>query len=206
MITDILNLRKEIVGQKQIESSIFGASPRSDIIKLVVDWQMLKAMSGTHKVKTVSEVSGTTKKPFKQKGTGNARQGSLRSVQMRGGGVIHGPVVRSHAVDLPKKVRKLGIISALSLKKAQGKLFILDSIELDEPKTSTLSSLLLNFNFKSFFILDDECVQKNFVLASRNMHNVCAIPQIGANVYDIIKYDALFISSKALDSLTKRLS
>src|SRR5262245_43142031 len=121
MKANILSLDNKVVGKIALNEEVFGLTPRMDIVKLVIDWQRAKAMAGTHKSKTISEVSGTTKKPFKQKGTGNARQGSLRSVQMRGGGTAGGPVVRSHATDLPKKVRKLGLKHALSAKMAEGK-------------------------------------------------------------------------------------
>ncbi len=205
MKAKILSLENTVVGEVAIDEKIFGLEPRVDIIKLVVDWQRAKAMAGTHQTKTVSEVSGTTKKPFKQKGTGNARQGSLRSVQMRGGGVSHGPVTRSHATKLQKKVRKLGLKHALSAKFSADKLIIVDSLELSEVKTSILAKLLSNFSAKSFFIIADHSVASNLSLAARNLPNAVVVPQIGANVYDIIKHECVLLSKAALSALEERL-
>lgn len=206
MKTKMLNLANEEVGEISLNEDIFAVDfIRDDIIKQVVDWQRAKAMAGTHKTKTVSEVSGTTKKPFKQKGTGNARQGSLRSVQMRGGGVIHGPVVRSHATKLPKKVRKLGLIHALSEKFSEGKLLVIDSLKLETPKTSNLVNILNKFQGKSFFVIDGNEVDVNFSLAAQNIYNTLIVPQIGANVYDIIRHEYVLLSQEAVNVLEERL-
>lgn len=206
MKTKMLNLANEEVGEISLNEDIFAVDfIRDDIIKQVVDWQRTKAMAGTHKTKTVSEVSGTTKKPFKQKGTGNARQGSLRSVQMRGGGVIHGPVVRSHATKLPKKVRKLGLIHALSEKFSEGKLLVIDSLKLETPKTSNLVNILNKFQGKSFFVIDGNEVDVNFSLAAQNIYNTVIVPQIGANVYDIIRHEYVLLSQEAVNVLEERL-
>lgn len=201
----VLNFENKAVDEVDLSDEIFGLHPRKDIIKLVIDWQRAKAMAGTHQTKTISEVSGTTRKPFKQKGTGNARQGSLRSVQMRGGGISHGPVNRSHATKLPKKVRKLGLKHALSTKFAEGKLLILDNFELSEPKTTMLAKVLNNFNGKSYFMIDGESLHNNFSHAVKNIPNVVAVPQIGANVYDIIKHDCILLSKDGLAILKERL-
>lgn len=206
MKTKILSLANEEVGEISLNEDIFAVEfIRDDIIKQVIDWQRAKAMSGNHKTKTVSEVSGTTKKPFKQKGTGNARQGSLRSVQMRGGGVAHGPRVRSHATKLPKKVRKLGLIHALSEKFAEGKLLVIDSLKLDKPKTSALVNILSKFQGKSFFVIDGNEVDNNFSLAAKNIYNAVIVPQIGANVYDIIRHEYVLLSQEAVSVLEERL-
>ncbi|HJD62654.1 MAG TPA: 50S ribosomal protein L4 [Rickettsia endosymbiont of Degeeriella rufa] len=206
MKTKMLNLANEEVGEISLNRDIFTVEfIRDDIIKQVVDWQRAKAMAGTHKTKTVTEVSGTTKKPFKQKGTGNARQGSLRSVQMRGGGVIHGPVVRSHATKLPKKVRKLGLIHALSEKFSEGKLLVIDSLKLETPKTSNLVNILNKFQGKSFFVIDGNEVDVNFSLAAQNIYNTVVVPQIGANVYDIIRHEYVLLSQEAVNVLEERL-
>ncbi|WPY00540.1 50S ribosomal protein L4 [Candidatus Trichorickettsia mobilis] len=205
MKAKIVNLDNQVVGERVLDTNIFNLEPRVDIIKLVVDWQRAKKMAGTHSTKTVSEVSGTTRKPFKQKGTGNARQGSLRSVHMRGGGVIHGPVVRSHATKLPKKVRKLGLKHALSSKLAEGKLIILESLILENSKTASLVALLKNFQGKSFFVIDGNLVNNNFAFAVRNIPNISVVPQIGANVYDIISHDCILVSQAAVDALEERL-
>ncbi len=205
MTAKLYNLNNEIIGNLQLDDSIFALQPRVDIIKLVVDWQRAKARAGTHKTKTVSEVMGTTKKPFKQKGTGNARQGSLRSVHMRGGGVSHGPVCRSHETDLPKKVRKLGLKHALSSKFVEGKLIIVDSFTLEQPKTTMLAKKLKNFAGKSFFMVDGLDIENNFLLAMKNIPNAKVVPQIGANVYDIIKHDYIMLSKNAVIALEERL-
>ncbi|ADE30201.1 50S ribosomal protein L4 [Rickettsia prowazekii] len=206
MKTKILSLANEEVGEITLNKDIFAVEfIRDDIIKQVIDWQRAKAMFGNHKTKTVSEVSGTTKKPFKQKGTGNARQGSLRSVQMRGGGISHGPKVRSHAIKLPKKVRKLGLIHALSEKYAEEKLLIIDSLKLDKPKTSILVNLLSKFQGQSFFVIDGNKVDINFSLATKNIYNTLIVPQIGANVYDIIRHEYVLLSQEAVSFLEERL-
>lgn len=193
---------------KELEllDDVFGYHGRPDIIKRVIDWQRAKARSGCHKTKTVTEVSGTTKKPFKQKGTGNARQGSLRSVQMRGGGISHGPRVRTHNTDLPKKVRRLGLICAMSERAAEGKLIVVDNANLKEAKTKLLNTKLENFNGNSFFIIDAETVDKNLLLAAGNLPHVNVVPQIGANVYDIIKHEYLILTLDAVKMLEKRLA
>ena len=206
MKAKLFNLENEVVGEIPLNAGIFAIDYiREDIIKLVIDWQRAKAMAGTHQAKTVSQVSGTTKKPFKQKGTGNARQGSLRSVQMRGGGVSHGPVPRSHATKLPKKVRKLGLKHALSEKMAEGKLLVVDSLKLQQSKTSNLMKLLDRFDGKSYFIISGDSVDANFSLAVQNLPNIISVPQIGANVYDIIRHDYVLLSTEAVDALEKRL-
>lgn len=205
MKVKVYNLAKKDVGEVSLEKDIFGLEARPDIIKRVIDWQLAKARSGNHASKTISDVSGTTKKPFKQKGTGNARQGSLRSIHMRGGGVAHGPVVRSHEFDLPKKVRKLGLKHALSVKYSEGKLLVLDSVNIDSPKTSLITKGFANFGEGSFFVVDGNEVSENFLKASRNLYNIVAVPQIGANVYDIIRHDYLIVTSAGLEALGARL-
>lgn len=205
MKAQILNLENKAVGEIGLDDKIFALTPRGDIIKLVIDWQRAKAMAGTHQTKTISEVSGTTRKPFKQKGTGNARQGSLRSVQMRGGGISHGPVTRSHATKLPKKIRRLGLKHALSAKLSEGKLLIIDSLQLTAFKTASLVEILKNFPGRSFFIVDGNIVNENLLLASRNIYNAVVVPQIGINVYDVVKHDYVLLSQAALNALEERL-
>lgn len=204
MKVKIYDLNNKAVGDATLDKSVFGLEVRPDIIKRVVEWQLAKAMAGTHASKTVSEVSGTTKKPFRQKGTGNARAGTLRAVHMRGGGVSHGPQVRSHAFDLPKKVRRLGLRHALSAKQAEGKLVVLSNID-SKPKTSEIAKSLKKFGEGKFFIVDGEKANENFVKAVSNLHNITAVPQIGANVYDIIKADYLVLTQDGLTALEKRL-
>src|SRR6201996_9815601 len=131
MKLDVVNLDAKTVGSVELSASVFGVEVRRDILARVVNYQLAKRRSGNHKTKQVWEVSGTTKKPYAQKGTGRARQGSLRSAQFRGGGVIFGPVVRSHAHDLPKKVRALALKTALSAKAAEGKLVVIEDFGKD---------------------------------------------------------------------------
>jgi large subunit ribosomal protein L4 len=201
----LIDLDKKELGEIELDSEVFGLDVRPDIIKTVIDWQLAKRQAGTHQTKTISEVSGTTKKPHAQKGTGRARQGSLRQVHMRGGAVSHGPVARSHEYDLPKKIRRLGLRHALSAKMEENSLFVLKSLNIEEPKTSIVREKMKNFGFNSFFLIDDEAVDENFAKACSNLHKVNAVPQIGANVYDIIKHDCLLITEAAVAKLVARL-
>lgn len=205
MKTKLFDLDKKELGEIELDAYVFGLDVRPDIIKRVIDWQLAKKQSGNHHSKTISMVSGTTKKPHAQKGTGRARQGSLRQVHMRGGAVSHGPVVRSHAYDLPKKVRSLGLRHALSAKVEQEALVIVKSLSLKDAKTSLLKKKIEQFGFKNYFLIDGAEVDKNFALASKSLHTVNVVPQIGANVYDIIKHDCLVITESGLASLVERL-
>jgi large subunit ribosomal protein L4 len=204
MQIDITTLDKGSAGTAELPDEFFAAKPRADIMARVVHWQLAKRRAGTHKVKGMAEVSGTTKKPYRQKGTGNARQGSLRSPQFRTGGVVHGPVVRSHEYSLNKKVRRLGLISALSQKAAEGKLVVLDAAS-GVGKTSDLAKKVKALGWASALIVDRE-VDGGFLLASRNIHNVDVLPTIGANVYDILRHDVLAITTAGLAGLTERLT
>jgi large subunit ribosomal protein L4 len=152
----------------------------------------------------MGEVSGTTRKPFKQKGTGNARQGSLRAPQFRTGGAVHGPVVRDHGYNLNKKVRRLGLLSALSQKAADGKIVVLDAAP-DVAKTKDVASRFKNFGWSSALIVD-AVVAETFLRASRNVHGLDVLPVIGANVYDIVRHDVLVITRAGLDGLKERLA
>lgn len=205
MKAELLSLEKKVVGEVALDDSIFGLEARVDIIKRVIDWQRAKARSGTHSVKTVGEVSGTTKKPFKQKGTGNARQGNARGVQRRGGGVAHGPQVRSHEIKLQKKVRKLGLKHALSIKNSEGALYVIDSVCMERPKTSDLIKSLSNFGSGKFFVIDGNVVDANLKLSAASAVNANVVPVVGANVYDIISSDHVLISKNALMLLEERL-
>ena len=205
MKAELVSLEKKVVGEVALDDSIFGLEERVDIIKRVIDWQRAKARSGSHSVKTVGEVSGTTKKPFKQKGTGNARQGNARGVQRRGGGVAHGPQVRSHDIKLQKKVRKLGLRHALSVKKSEGALHVVDSVGMKKVKTSDLIKSLSNFGSGKFFVIDGDVVDNNLKLSAASAFNANVVPAIGANVYDIISSDHVLISKNALTLLEERL-
>lgn len=205
MEAKLLSLDNKIIGDVSLNDAIFGLEARIDIIKRVVDWQRAKAMSGTHSSKTVGEVSGTGKKPFKQKGTGNARQGNARGVQRRGGGIAFGPVTRSHETSLQKKVRKLGMRHALSIKFAEGAVHIIDSAKMKAPKTSDLVKSLSNFGPGKFFIIDGGEVDQNMKLSAKSAINTWVVPAIGANVYDIVNSDHILISKEALPFLEARL-
>jgi large subunit ribosomal protein L4 len=204
MQIDIKTLDNGSAGTAELPDEIFAITPRRDIMARVVHWQLQKRRAGTHKTKGMGEVSGTTKKPYKQKGTGNARQGSLRAPQFRTGGRVHGPVVRDHGYDLPKKVRKLGLISALSQKQAEGKLIVIDVATAGE-KTRELSAKLKILGWTSTLIIDG-AVDPNFLRASRNIHGVDILPTIGANVYDILQHDVLAITTAGIAALKERLA
>jgi len=205
MKTQLLDLDRKVVGEVSLDENVFGLEARVDIVKRVIDWQRAKAMSGTHKVKNVGEVAGSGKKPFKQKGTGNARRGNIRAVQIRGGGVSHGPVPRSHAINLPKKVRALGLKHALSAKFQDGTLHIVDSLKMDKPKTAALVAKLANFGNGKMFIIDGSVVDVNIKLSAGAIINTCVVPAIGANVYDIVRSDCVLISRDGLSLLEERL-
>jgi large subunit ribosomal protein L4 len=178
---------------------------RPDILHRMVNWQLAKRRQGTHKTKGISDISGTTKKPYRQKGTGRARQGSLRSPQFRGGAVIFGPVVRSHAIDLPKKVRKLALKTALSAKAKDGKLVVLDEAKLAKPKTADLVKRLDKLGWSSALIIDGPELDANFARAAANIPGLDVLPQQGANVYDILRRDTLVLTREAVKHLEARL-
>ena len=201
----VKTLENEDKGEIELDDAVFGLEPRADILHRVVAWQLAKRQAGTHKTKTMAEVRGTTKKPFKQKGTGRARQGSSRAAQMRGGGVSFGPVVRSHAFDLPKKVRKLALRHALSAKVADGKLVVLDEVKTDSHKTGAMASKLSALGLGSALIVAGEEVDTAFARAVRNLPLIDVLPQRGANVYDILKRDTLVLAKDAVAQLEARL-
>jgi large subunit ribosomal protein L4 len=192
------------VGSAELPDEIFGQEPRADIIARVIHWQLAKRRAGTHKVKGMGEVSGTTRKPYKQKGTGNARQGSLRAPQFRKGGVVHGPVVREHGYALNKKVRRLGLISALSAKAAEGKLVVLDGVAALN-KTKDVAARVKSFGWSSALIVD-AAVEEGFGRASRNGRGLDVLPVVGANVYDIVRHDVLVVTKAAVEGLKERLA
>jgi len=204
MQIDITTLDNATAGTIELPDAIFAAAPRADIMARVIHWQQARRRAGTHKVKGMGEVQGTTKKPYKQKGTGNARQGSLRSPQFRTGGVVHGPVVRDHGYKLPKKVRRLGLISALSQKQAEGKLVVLENTA-GAGKTRDLAAKLKALGWTSALIID-HAVDAGFLLASRNLIGIDVLPTIGANVYDILAHDVLAVTAAGVEGLKERLA
>ncbi len=205
MKCDVINLDNQKVGDIELDDSVFGVAVRNDLMARVLNWQLAKRRAGTHMVKDRSLVSGTTHKPFRQKGTGRARQGSARAPQFRGGGTVFGPVVRDHAFDLPKKVRKAGLKSALASKIADGKMIILDSAKLDAPKTKELAARVKAFGWSSALVIDGGMVDGNFLKASANIVGLDVLPTIGANVYDILRRDTLVLTKDAVEKLVERL-
>jgi len=204
MQIEIKTLDNGSAGNAELPDEIFAAKPRADIMARVVHWQLAKRRAGTHKAKGMGEVQGTTRKPYRQKGTGNARQGSLRAPQFRTGGVVHGPVVRDHGYDLPKKVRRLGLISALSQKAADGKLVVLDAAA-SGGKTRELQAKLKALGWSSTLVVD-RAVDAGFLRASRNIVGIDVLPTIGANVYDILAHDVLAITTAGIEGLKERLA
>ena len=205
MKQDILNLSNKNVGTIELNDSIFGLEVRADILHRVVNWQLAKLQTGNHQTKGRSDVALTPAKPFKQKGSGNARQGSRKGTQFRKGGIVFGPVVRDHSHDLTKKFRKLGLKTALSAKAKEGNLVILDEAKLSAPKTSDLLAKLKACGLTNCLIVDGKSVDTNFALASRNIEGVDILPSIGANVYDILKKDKLVLTKEAVSCLEERL-
>jgi large subunit ribosomal protein L4 len=203
---DVVNLENEKIGTVELADSVFGVDVRRDILARAVNWQLAKRRAGTHKVKTRKEVSGTSKKPFRQKGTGRARQGSMKGPHMRGGGVVFGPVPRDHSHALPKKVRRLALKAALSAKRADGTLVVLDKAELEDAKTRALAQRALALGWGKALIIDGETVDTNFARAARNLPGLDLLPSQGANVYDILRHETLVLTRTAVDKLVERLT
>ncbi|MBO4285439.1 MAG: 50S ribosomal protein L4 [Alphaproteobacteria bacterium] len=206
MKQDILDLNNKNVGTIELDDSIFGLEVRADILHRVVVWQLARRQAGTHLTKGRSDVALTPAKPFKQKGSGNARQGSRKGTQFRKGGVVFGPVVRSYEHDLTKKFRKLGLKTALSAKAKEGNLIVIDEAKLSEAKTKDLQSKLNVMGLKNCLFIDGKAVDVNFALASRNINGVDILPTIGANVYDILRKEKLVLTKEAVACLKERLT
>ncbi len=205
MKCSIIDLDNKNVGSIDLADRVFGVPVRADILSRMVNWQLAKRRAGTHKTKGISEVRGTTAKPFRQKGTGRARQGSLRAPHYRGGAVVFGPVVRSHAQKLPKKVRRLALRLALSSKQADGKLVVLDAARLKDAKTKGLAERLDKLGWSSVLIVDGSEIDANLSRAAANLPNVDVLPSRGANVYDILRRDTLVLTKDAVEQLEERL-
>ena len=205
MKVSVKNLDNKNVGEIELAEAVFGAPVRRDILARVVNWQLAKRRAGTHKTKGVSDIQGTTKKPWRQKGTGRARAGSLRSPQFRGGAVIFGPVVRDHGFDLQKKVRRLGLKSALSAKQAEGKLVVIEEAQVKDAKTKGLGAQFKKLGWDSVLIIAGAAVDEQFARAARNLPKVDVLPQQGVNVYDILRRDTLVLTRAAVEHLEARL-
>ncbi len=202
----VKNLKNKDVGSMELSDDIFAIDVRADIMHRMVQYQLNKRRAGTHKTKVLSEVSGTGKKPFAQKHTGRARFGTLRAPQMRGGYTVFGPVPRSHATELPKKVRDLALKSALSSKLAAGKLIVIDTDAVDTHKTKTMIDAMNTMNIKSALFVCGDTVNDNFGKGIRNIPLMDVLPLAGANVYDILRRDTLVMTKDAVLKLTERLS
>jgi len=202
---DVITLDNQPAGSVELDEAVFGVEVRTDILHRVVRWQLARRQAGTHKTKGISEIAGTTAKPFKQKGTGRARQGSRRATQFRGGQTVFGPVVRSHEHDLPKKVRKLGLKTALAAKLAENKLVVLDTAASDSAKTKDLVARLAALGWTSALVIDGPEVNQGFALAARNIIGIDVLPQQGANVRDILRRDTLVLTKDAVAHLQERL-
>ena len=205
MKLDVINLQAAPAGEVELNEAVFGLEPRADLLHRVVRWQRAKAQAGTHKVKTRSETSYSTKKIYRQKGTGGARHGDRNAPIFRKGGVYKGPTPRSHAHELPKKVRALGLKHALSAKAKSGKLVVLDSADLAEAKTAVLAKAARDLGWRKVLIIDAD-VNENFAVAARNLEGIDILPSMGANVYDILKRDTLVLTRAGVEALEARLA
>ncbi|HWL04566.1 MAG TPA: 50S ribosomal protein L4 [Xanthobacteraceae bacterium] len=191
-------------GSVSLSDEIFGLEPRADLIQRCINWQLAKRQRGTHKVKNRAEIWRTGKKMYRQKGTGGARHGSQRVAQFRGGGRAFGPVVRSHAIDLPKKVRALALRHALSAKAKSGGIVVMDSIVAENAKTKALKENFAKLGFINALIIDGAEVNENFALSARNIPNIDVLPVQGINVYDILRRQTLVLTKAAVDALEAR--
>ncbi|SMR82273.1 large subunit ribosomal protein L4 [Aliiroseovarius halocynthiae] len=204
MKLDVIKLDGKKAGSVDLDEALFGLEPRADILHRVVRWQRNNAQAGTHKVKTRSEVKYSTKKIYRQKGTGGARHGARSAPIFRGGGVYKGPVVRSHGHDLTKKFRKLGLKHALSAKAQAGELVVIDTADADG-KTAVLAKAVKDLGWKRALVIDGAEVNEKFAMAARNIEGLDILPSMGANVYDILKRDTLVLTKAGVEALEARL-
>ena len=204
MKLDVKNLDGSSAGEVELDEAIFGLEPRADLLARCVRWQLAKRQAGTHATKGRSEIARTGKKLYKQKGTGNARHGAASAPQFRGGGRAFGPVVRSHAHDLPKQVRALALRHALSSKVKTSTLILVDDVRLDEPKTKVLKERFGTLGLANALIIGGAEVDANFGKAARNIPNIDVLPIQGINVYDILRRDTLVLTRAAVDALEAR--
>jgi large subunit ribosomal protein L4 len=204
MKLNVIKLDSDEAGSITLNDEVFGLEPRKDILHRMVIYQLAKRQAGTHKTKTRAEVKATSKKMYRQKGTGGARHGNKAAPQFRGGGTAHGPRPRSHAIDLPKKVRRLALKHALSAKRAANELIILENATIAEGRTKELVSAFGKLGWKNVLIVD-QAVEENFGRAARNIPNVDVLPVIGANVYDILRREKLVLTRAAVEGLEARL-
>jgi large subunit ribosomal protein L4 len=204
MKLDVTTLDGTAAGSVELDEAIFGLEPRADLLARCVRWQLAKRQAGTHAVKNRSDVDRTTKKVYKQKGTGSARHGAASAPQFRGGGRAFGPQVRSHAHGLPKKVRALALRHALSSKAKDASLIVVDEVTLPEPKTKALVERFGKLGLKNALIIGGAEIETNFERAARNIPNVQVLPVQGINVYDILRREKLVLTKAAVDALEAR--
>jgi len=204
MKIDVITLDGGSAGSLDLDEALFGLEPRADILHRVVRWQRNNAQAGTHKVKTRSETSYSTKKIYRQKGTGGARHGDRNAPIFRKGGIYKGPTPRSHGHDLPKKVRKLGLMHALSAKVKAGELVVIDTATA-EGKTAALAKQVKELGWKRALVIDGAEINEGFAKAAANIEGLDVLPSMGANVYDILKRDTLVLTKAGVEALEARL-
>lgn len=205
MKLDVISLDASPAGSIELDDAIFGLTPRADILHRMVRWQLAKRQAGTHSTLGKSDVSYSTKKIYRQKGTGGARHGSRKAPTFRHGGTYKGPVPRSHAHELTKKFRALGLRHALSAKATAGELVVLEAAELSEGKTKALAQAIKGLGWKRVLVIDGAEVNENFARAARNIEGLDVLPSLGANVYDILRRDTLVLTKAGVEALEARL-
>ncbi|MCA1952101.1 MAG: 50S ribosomal protein L4 [Hyphomicrobiales bacterium] len=206
MKLSVTTLAGASAGTVEVSDEVFGLEPRIDILHRMVRYQLAKRQAGTHQAQERSTINRTTKKMFKQKGTGRARHGSAKAPQFRGGGRAFGPIARSHAHDLPKKVRLLALKHALSAKAKESQIVVLDKAEIDAPKTKALKETFGKLGLQNALIIGGAELQDNFLLASRAIPNIDVLPVQGINVYDILRREKLVLTQAALEALSQRFA
>ena len=206
MKTDVIKLDAGKAGSIDLNDAIFGLEPRADILHRVVRYQLAKRQSGNHSVKTRTDSTYSTKKIYRQKGTGGARHGARSAPIFRGGGVYKGPTTRSHAHDLTKKFRALGLKHALSSKVGAGELVIIENAELENGKSKELAAAIKKLGWTKTLVIDGAAVNEGFARAARNIDGIDVLPSMGANVYDILKSNTLVLTKSAVEALEARLS
>jgi large subunit ribosomal protein L4 len=205
MDVQVTTLDGKSAGSISLADDIFGLEPRTDILARTVRWQLAKRQAGTHKTKTRGEVDRTTAKMYKQKGMGRARHGARSAPQFRGGGKSFGPVVRSHAHDLPKKVRTLALRHALSAKARAAAIIVIDALTVKKAKTKALREQFEKLGIANALLIDGETIEDSFRLAARNIANIDVLPVRGINVYDVLRRQTLVLTRNAVVALEERL-
>ncbi|MEO0910002.1 MAG: 50S ribosomal protein L4 [Pseudomonadota bacterium] len=204
MDINVTTLEGKASGKVSVSDAVFGLEPRQDLIHRMIRYQLAKRRAGTHDVKNRSEITATTKKMYKQKGTGGARHSTRKAPQFRGGGRAFGPTPRDHSHDLPKKVRAMALKHALSAKQASEAIVVVDDLAMKEAKTSSLRGNLAKLGIENALFIGGNELDKNFALAARNVPNVDVLPVQGINVYDILRREKLVLSKSAVEALEER--